>query len=73
MFDKLNEFKNNAVDRIMNLGLIRGLQIASGCIFFMGIMLANLIGDQDLRATDILNDDSDELDVEDFVIEDTEE
>lgn len=72
MLDKILEFKDKAIDRIKNIGLVRGIEIGSGIAVILGAIAINFLSDDDLMATDIVeNYDPDIIEVDDVVVEDS--
>ena len=72
MFDKILDIKDKAVDRVKNIGLVRGLEIGSGIAVVLGAIAINFLADDDLMATDIVeNYDPDVIEAEGVVVEDS--
>lgn len=72
MLDKILEIKDKAIDRIKNVGLVRGIEIGSGIAVILGAIAINFLADDDLMATDIVeNYDPDIIEVDDIVVEDS--
>lgn len=71
MLDRILEIKDKAVDRVKNIGLVRGLEIGSGIAVILGAITINFLADDDLVATDIVdNYDPDVIEAEGVVVED---
>ena len=71
MLDKILEIKDKAVDRAKNIGLVRGIEIGSGIAVILGAVAINFLADDDLMATDIVeNYDPDVIEAEGVVVED---
>ena len=70
MIEKLADIKDKAVDRIKNIGLIRGLEIGSGIAFLLGAVFVNFLADDELAATDILENYESTINVDDVTVED---
>jgi len=72
MLDRVLEIKDKAVDRIKNVGLVRGIEIGSGIAVILGAIAINFLADDDLIATDIIeNYDPDIIEVDSVVVEDS--
>lgn len=72
MFDKILEIKDKAVDRAKNIGLVRAIEIGSGIAVILGAFAINFLADDDLMATDIIeNYDPDIIEADGVVIEDS--
>ena len=72
MLDKILDIKDKAVDRVKNIGLVRGLEIGSGVAVILGAIAINFLADDDLMATDIVeNYDPDVIEAEGVVVEDS--
>lgn len=72
MLDKILEIKDKAINRIKNLGLVRGIEIGSGVAVILGAIAINFLADDDLMATDIVeNYDADIIEVDEVVVEDS--
>lgn len=71
MLDKILEIKDKAVDRVKNIGLVRGLEIGSGIAVFLGAIAINFLTDDDLMAANIIEDyDPDIIEADGVVVED---
>ena len=55
MFDNFINMKNKLIDRVKNVSLIRALQIGSGAAVIIGTILINLVADNDIIASDVLD------------------
>ena len=72
MLDRILEIKDKAVDRAKNIGLVRGLEIGSGVAVILGAIAINFLADDDIMATDIVeNYDPDVIEAEGVVVEDS--
>lgn len=67
MFDKLIGIKDETINRIKNVGLVRGIEIASGAAVLFGAILVNLLSGEDITE----NYEPEIIDVNDAVVEDT--
>lgn len=71
MLDRILEIKDKVVDRIKNIGLVRGIEIGSGVAVILGAIAINFLADDDLMATDIIeNYDTDIIETDGIVVED---
>lgn len=71
MLDKILEIKDKVADRIKNVGLVRGIEIGSGVAVILGAIAINFLADDDLMATDIVeNYDPDIIEADGVVVED---
>lgn len=72
MLDRILEIKDKAIDRVKNIGLVRGLEIGSGIAVILGAIAINFLADDYLMATDIVeNYDPDVIEAEGVVVEDS--
>ena len=72
MLDRILEIKDKVVDRIKNVGLVRGIEIGSGIAVILGAIAINFLADDDLMATDIVeNYDPDIIETDCVVVEDS--
>lgn len=70
MLDKILEIKDKTVDRIKTVGLVRGIEIGSGIAVILGAIAINFLADDDLMATDIIeNYDPDVIEADSIVVE----
>lgn len=54
MQDKLLAIKDEVIDRVKNVSLVRGIEIASGIAVALGAILINFLSEDELVATDII-------------------
>lgn len=71
MFDRLMEIKDKVIDRVKNIGLVRGIEISSGIAVILGAIAINFLADDELVATDIIeNYDPDVIEADGTMVED---
>lgn len=54
MQDELLAIKDEVIDRVKNVSLVRGIEIASGIAVALGAILINFLSEDELVATDII-------------------
>ena len=70
MFDRILDIRDRVIDRVKNVGLVRGLEIGSGVAVIIGAVLINFLSGDDLIASDIVEHYDDVIEVEDAIVED---
>ena len=70
MQDKVLAIKDEVINRVKNVGLVRGIEIASGIAVALGAILINFLSEDELIATDIIeNYEPNDAEIDDGVEE----
>lgn len=71
MLERIAEIKDKVINNVKNLGIVRIVEIGSSVAVLFGAILLRLSSDNELMATDILeNYDSEPIETDSIVVDD---